>query len=93
MIVRVNKLTKKLKFEEAMQRLDQIVDAMESGEIGIEEVLERYEEAMALKAHCQAILDQAELRIKRIQADAAGNVTAEPFEPPRDAEASDAERT
>lgn len=85
----MNKPTKKLKFEEAMQRLDQIVDAMETGQIGIEEVLERYEEAMALKAHCQAILDQAELRIKRIQTDAAGNIGAEPFETPNDAEAGE----
>lgn len=85
----MNKPPKKLKFEEAMQRLDQIVDAMETGQIGIEEVLERYEEAMALKAHCQAILDQAELRIKRIQTDAAGNIDAEPFETPNDAEAGE----
>ena len=73
-------INKKLKFEEAMQRLDAIVEAMESGEIGIEEVLERYEEAMSLKAHCQAILDEAELRIKRVQADAAGGVTVTPMD-------------
>lgn len=78
----VSKLNKKLKFEDAMQRLDAIVEAMESGEIGIEEVLERYEEAMTLKAHCQAILDEAELRIKRIQADAAGGVTVTPMDLP-----------
>jgi len=81
----VSKLNKKLKFEDAMQRLDAIVEAMESGEIGIEEVLERYEEAMTLKAHCQAILDEAELRIKRIQADAAGGITAQPMDLPEGA--------
>ena len=51
---------KTLKFEAAMQRLDAIVAAMESGEIGIEESIARYEEAMALAAHCRQILDSAE---------------------------------
>lgn len=74
-----------LKFEEALARLDAIVEAMESGEIGIEESIARYEEAMALKAHCQRILDQAEQRIKKIQLDAAGALREEPFEPPAEA--------
>lgn len=77
----MSKLPKNLKFEDAMKRLDAIVSSMESGEIGIEESLERYEEAMALRAHCQTILDQAELRIKKIQLDADGKVLSEPFSP------------
>jgi exodeoxyribonuclease VII small subunit len=75
------KLPKNLKFEEAMQRLDAIVAAMESGEIGIEESLDRYEEAMQLAARCREILDQAEQRIQKIQLDASGKPHAEPFEP------------
>jgi exodeoxyribonuclease VII small subunit len=78
----MNKPGKRLKFEEAMQRLDAIVAAMESGEIGIEESIARYEEAMALAAHCRQILDQAEQRIQKIQLDAAGKPQAVPFEPP-----------
>jgi exodeoxyribonuclease VII small subunit len=76
------KVTKNLKFEDAMQRLDKIVEAMESGEIGIEESIGRYEEAMQLAAHCREILDRSEQRIKKIQLDAAGKPTVEPFEPP-----------
>lgn len=76
------KLPKNLKFEEAMKRLDVIVEAMESGKIGIEEAIDRYEEAMALHSHCQSILDQAELRIRKIQLDASGKPVASPFEPP-----------
>jgi exodeoxyribonuclease VII small subunit len=81
---------KQLKFEEAMRRLDEIVAAMESGQIGIEESLACYEEAMQLAARCREVLDQAELRIQKIQLDAAGRPTAVPFEPepapPPDAE-------
>lgn len=75
------KIPKTMKFEEAMKRLDQIVEAMESGEIGIEESIERYEEAMQLAAHCRAILESAEQRVRKIQLDARGEPVAEPFEP------------
>ncbi len=73
---------KRLKFEEAMQRLDAIVEAMESGQIGIEESIAKYEEAMSLAAHCRQILDTAEQRIQKIQLDAAGKPQVTPFEPP-----------
>jgi exodeoxyribonuclease VII small subunit len=73
---------RKLKYEEAMQRLDAIVEAMESGEIGIEESIARYEEATQLARHCRQILDEAEQRIRKIQLDASGQPRIEPFEPP-----------
>jgi exodeoxyribonuclease VII small subunit len=76
------KAPKNLKFEQAMQRLDAIVEAMESGEIGIEESIAKYEEAMQLAAHCRRILDESEQRIKKIQLDEAGRLQTEPFEPP-----------
>jgi exodeoxyribonuclease VII small subunit len=78
----MSKPAKRLTFEEAMQRLDAIVQAMESGEIGVEESLAKYEEAMRLAAHCRQILDQAEQRIQKIQLDAAGKPQVTPFEPP-----------
>jgi exodeoxyribonuclease VII small subunit len=78
----MSKPAKRLTFEEAMQRLDVIVQAMESGEIGLEESLAQYEEAMRLAGHCRQILDQAEHRIQKIQLDAAGKPQVTPFEPP-----------
>jgi exodeoxyribonuclease VII small subunit len=75
---------KKLKFEAAMDRLDAIVEAMESGEIGIEESIAKYEEAMQLAAHCRAILDEAEQRIQKIQIDAGGKPEVTRFEAPVD---------
>jgi len=77
----MSKPAKRLKFEEAMQRLDAIVEAMESGQIGVEESIAKYEEAMGLAAHCRQILDQAEQRIQKIQLDAAGQPQVTPFEP------------
>ena len=81
----MGKSGKPLKFEEAMQRLDDIVRAMEHGEIGVEESIAQYEEAMRLAAHCRQILDQAEQRIQKIQLDAAGRPQLTPFETPTEA--------
>jgi exodeoxyribonuclease VII small subunit len=78
----MSKPAKRLKFEDAMQRLDAIVEALESGEIGIEESIARYEEAMTLAAQCRQILDAAEQRIQKIQLDATGKPQVTPFEPP-----------
>lgn len=84
------KSVKRLKFEEAMERLDQIVEAMESGEIGVEESIGQYEEAMNLASHCRKILDDAELRIRKIQQNAAGQPEIEPFEAPEGTEPDEA---
>ncbi len=81
----MGKSGKALKFEEAMRRLDEIVRAMESGEVGVEESIAQYEEAMRLAAHCRQILDSAEQRIQKIQLDAAGRPQLTPFEAPAEA--------
>ncbi len=83
------KSIKRLKFEEAMDRLDAIVSAMESGEVGVEESIAKYEEAMNLAGHCRQILDQAEQRIRKIQLDPAGQPETTPFEPPAQAVGED----
>lgn len=82
---------RRLRFEQAMERLDRIVEAMESGEIGIEDSIAKYEEAMGLAAHCRQILDQAEQRIRKIQLDANGRPVATPFETPAQDEQAEPE--
>lgn len=61
-----------MSFEDAMRRLDAIVEAMDSGKIGVEESIARYEEAMQLAAHCRQILERAEMQIRRVQTDHKG---------------------
>ena len=73
------KAVKNLKFEQAMERLDAIVAALESGEVGLEESLAKYEEATQLAARCRQILDETEQRIQKIQLDAGGKPHAVPF--------------
>lgn len=56
----------KLSWEEAIERLEEINDAIESGELGLERSIEAYEEGVALRAHCESILERAELRVTKL---------------------------
>ena len=58
--------------EQAMERLDKLVEEMESGELPLEKLIIRYEEGVKLVRHCQEKLDAAEQRIKMITRDASG---------------------
>jgi exodeoxyribonuclease VII small subunit len=78
----MSKATRKLKFETAMERLDQIVEAMESGELGIEESIAKFEEAIGLRDHCRQILDQVEQRVQKILDAGDGKPKTAPLEPP-----------
>jgi exodeoxyribonuclease VII small subunit len=53
-------------FEESVAQLEQIVAAIESGQIGLEQSLAKYEQGMELVKRCRAILDQAEKRIEQL---------------------------
>ena len=56
-----------LSFEEALQRLEQIIETLENDPPGIEEAVKTYEEGIALVRHCQERLDKAELRIQELR--------------------------
>lgn len=56
----------KVKFEEAMERLQEIVDKLESGEEPLEESIKLFEEGTKLSAQCYAALDKAEQKITEL---------------------------
>ena len=58
-----------LSFEQAIDELDQLVRKMESGELSLEDSVALFERGRALSAHCQALLDGAELRVNRLTED------------------------
>ena len=62
----------KLRFEEALEKLEAIVEAMESGDLPLESLLARYEEGMKLAQACQARLADAETRIQQLEKTAGG---------------------
>lgn len=55
-----------LSFEDALQRLEQIVQKLESGQAPLEESIALYEEGARLKAHCETRLKAAQLRVEKI---------------------------
>lgn len=54
-------------FEQAMKRLEEIAFFLENGEISIEAALEAFEEGQLLYNFCQSKLEQAELKLKRLE--------------------------
>jgi len=66
-------------FEENMQRLEQIVRAMERGDVPLEESLKLFQEGTELIKNCGKLLDDAELQVRKIMTDANGNPVEEMF--------------
>lgn len=56
----------KLKYEEAVQELEQVLADLENGSLELEVMLERFELGKELLAHCQELLDKAELHIREV---------------------------
>lgn len=66
-------------FEENMQRLEQIVRAMERGDVPLEESLKLFQEGTQLVQNCGKLLDEAELQVKKIAVAADGTPVEEEF--------------
>jgi exodeoxyribonuclease VII small subunit len=69
-----------LNFEAAMDRLEKIVEQMESGKLPLEDLIVRYEEGMNLVKICQERLANAEQKIEIIARNSAGKPIVKDFE-------------
>lgn len=67
-------------FEEAITRLEQIVRAMERGDVALEESLKLFQEGTELVRSCQKLLDQAQLQVKKIMTAPDGSPVEEDFQ-------------
>ena len=67
-------------FEEALAELEQIVADIESGQVGLEESLLRYERGTFLIQHCRGVLNSAEKQIELLSKTADGGLAAAPME-------------
>ena len=65
-------------FEEALKKLESIVEAMESEDLPLETLLARYEEGTQLAQICRAKLAEAELKIQQLEKNAAGELKLKP---------------
>jgi len=60
-------MDERLSFEEALSRLDKIVQTLEAGGLTLEEAIALFEEGMGLAKICSERLDAAELKITQLQ--------------------------
>jgi exodeoxyribonuclease VII small subunit len=75
-----------IKFEDALGRLEQIVDQLEAGDLPLESSLKVFEEGVALARRCAKYLEEAEKRIELLTKDEAGLLKTEPFEWDKDSQ-------
>ena len=71
---------KKLSFEEAMKRLEEIVSHLEKGDIPLEESIRLFEEGSGLLALCSSQLEEAEQKVMLLQRGAGEETEEIPFE-------------
>ena len=70
----------KLSLEEALVQLESIVRELEGGKIKLDDAVEAYEKATALKKFCEEKLKAAQLKIEKINVSPEGVVSTEPLD-------------
>ena len=70
--------TKGLPFEEALKKLEDIVESMESEELPLETLLARFDEGTGLVKLCQTRLAEAEVKIQQLEKNSAGEFALRP---------------
>jgi exodeoxyribonuclease VII small subunit len=76
----VGKTKEDISFEEAMKQLNEVVDSLESGVLGLEESLEGFEKGMLLVRICQKKLEDAETKIAQLVETKEGKLVTESFQ-------------
>ena len=75
---------KKMSFEQALKRLEEIVNSLDSGSAELDKSLELFEEGVKLVKICQKSLDEAEKKLTLIKEEKEGTFSEVPFEPKAD---------
>lgn len=67
-------------FEEAVKKLESILEAMESDDLPLEQLLQRFEEGTRLYRLCQERLAEAEVQVQRLEQGLGGELAVRPVE-------------
>lgn len=68
-------------FEQSLAELEALVEALEKGDIGLDESLQKFERGVVLSRNCQTILKQAELRVEQLLDDGSEATFSIPDKP------------
>mgnify|MGYP005674369475 FL=1 len=70
----VNAPLEKMTFEDAMKELENLVDALDKGDVSLDEAIAAYDRGSQLKDHCQKKLNEAKMKVETIQSSGESNV-------------------
>ena len=70
----VNDTLEKMTFEEAMKELERLVDALDKGDVSLDEAIAAYDRGSQLKDHCQKKLNEAKMKVETIQSSSDSKV-------------------
>ena len=70
-----------LDFEQAFEELQALVRQLEQGELPLEDSLRLFERGQVLATRCNQLLDEAELRLRKLAPDDSGGYLEEDFQP------------
>lgn len=73
-----------IRFEDALKRLEEIVNTLEKGELSLEKSLKIFEEGVKLSRVCNKMLDKAEKKVEMLMQNKNGELEARPFEPEKE---------
>jgi exodeoxyribonuclease VII small subunit len=69
-----------LSYEEAFEKLELAVAALQDGRLSLEQAIKYYEEGMKLARHCHNLLQKAELRVQQLRVTDEGDLRIEPLD-------------
>ena len=61
-----------ISFEDALRELEAIVESLEHGDVSLDNAIAAFERGTALKAYCQARLEEARMKVEQIRVPADG---------------------
>ena len=73
-------MSKNMKFEEAMLKLEESVRLLEGGTLSLDESIEKYEEALKYVRICNDTLEKAEQKVRILTESADGSISDRPFD-------------
>ena len=75
---------KKLSFEKAVEKLENIVESLEEGNMPLDDTLKMFSESMNLLKNCEEKLKVVETKIEKLINEKNGEITTEPFSPEKE---------
>ena len=66
-----------ISFEDALRELETIVTSLERGDVSLDDAIKAFERGTQLKAHCQARLEEARMKVEQIKLPADGAAPTE----------------